>query len=117
MSHQTFAAWFTATVVVMRLLLWLRPTASPTVAGFRIHHWMTGAVLALAAAVLYATRPLRDVPPVAAVIAAIGSGLIVDEFTYLATGGRTHADNYSRRSLVGTALIVVALDALLLLSS
>jgi hypothetical protein len=39
-------------------------------------------------------------------------GLVADEMTYLAIGGKTHSDNYSVRSLAGTAGIVVVVFAL-----
>jgi hypothetical protein len=40
------------------------------------------------------------------ILFAIGLGLFVDELTFLATRGRTHQDNYSAKSLVGTILIM-----------
>jgi hypothetical protein len=38
---------------------------------------------------------------------AIGLGLFVDELTYLIIKGRTHNDNYSVKSLVGTIFFIV----------
>ena len=38
---------------------------------------------------------------------ALSAALLVDEVTYLVTGGETHDDNYSALSLGGTLLLVV----------
>lgn len=116
MTRAAFAAVFTATVVAVRLALWIRPTPSPTIHGFRWHHWMTGLALSAPVALLYWPYPIWDVPLPAALISAVGVGLFADEATYLAIGGKTHADNYSVASLAGTAAIVAVCDALLLLS-
>lgn len=113
MSHLAFAAWFTGTVLVTRLALWIRPTPSPTVSGVRLHHRMFGAVLAYAGWITYWDRPLSDVPFLAALASAVGCGLFVDEATYLLLDGKTHADNYSRWSLIGTAALVAAVDLML----
>jgi hypothetical protein len=40
-------------------------------------------------------------------IYAIGLGLFVGQLTYLLIQGQSHADNYSRISLLGTTLFVV----------
>lgn len=116
MSNPTYAAIFTATVAVVRAALWLWPTPSPTVRGFRLHHWMFGAALVVLVAALYWRAPLAAIPAPAAALSAIGTGLFADEATFLWIGGKTHADNYSRASLAGTALIVASIDALLLLA-
>jgi len=41
------------------------------------------------------------------IVYAIGLGLFVDELTYLFIQGKNHKDNYSRTSLLGTALIML----------
>ena len=38
---------------------------------------------------------------------AVSLGLFVDELTYLLIGGKTHKDNYSKTSLLGTLFFVV----------
>ena len=43
---------------------------------------------------------------------AVGIGLFIDELTFVLTGGRTHQDNYSCISLVGTAILVGLIFAL-----
>jgi hypothetical protein len=40
-------------------------------------------------------------------IYGIGWGLFIDELTYLLINGKTHADNYSTASLIGTIIIAV----------
>ena len=41
------------------------------------------------------------------IIYAIGLGLFVDELAYLLMRGKTHEDNYSKISLLGTAVFVI----------
>ena len=40
---------------------------------------------------------------------AIGWGLFIDELTFLLMRGKTHADNYSAISLLGTALLIIGI--------
>lgn len=87
----------TITVVITRVFLFITPMASPTIGKFRIHHFMYGAVLGIAGLgvdnmVLY----------------AVGMGLFLDEATYLLIGGKSHSDNYSTLSLLGTAVLLIA---------
>lgn len=87
---------FLSTVVITRIFLFVKPTPSPTLKGFRIHHWMYGVVfiifgIAVSSIIFY----------------AIGLGLFIDELTYLLIRGKTHEDNYSSVSLIGTISFVV----------
>ncbi|MFA5897555.1 MAG: hypothetical protein WC829_00440 [Hyphomicrobium sp.] len=88
---------FLSTVGVIRAFLYIRPVPGPTVFGVRLHHYSFGLV-AVAVGLSLNSLPFF----------AIGLGLVADELTYLAMGGHTHEDNYSRASLAGTALVVVA---------
>lgn len=38
---------------------------------------------------------------------AIGWGLFIDELTYLLMRGKTHGDNYSKTSIVGTIIFII----------
>ncbi len=38
---------------------------------------------------------------------AIGLGLFIDELTFVLMRGKTHEDNYSKTSLIGTKLFIV----------
>ena len=87
---------FLATVVSVRIILFLKPIASPTIGGFRMHHYMYGIALAIFGLVVNFLT-----------IYAIGVGLFVDELAYLLIRGKTHADNYSVKSLIGTVVFVV----------
>lgn len=86
---------FLGTILIVRLFLFLKPIASPTIGGFRIHHYMYGIVAVLVGLFIHST-----------ILYAVGLGLYIDELAYLIIGGKTHADNYSAKSLVGTALFV-----------
>ena len=108
MTTNAYAVWFTATVGVVRLALWLRPTPSPTVRGFRLHHWMYGAAILVTMAIVEAPgwREFASIPYPLAALYAVGAGLFADQA--LAIGGRYPA------SLAGTAALVALLDAVLL---
>ena len=87
---------FIFTVILTRVVLYIRPTPSPTIRGFRVHHYMYG-IAGVALALLIHSITLY----------AVGLGLFVDELTYLLIRGKDHKDNYSRTSLLGTALCVL----------
>lgn len=84
---------FLATIVVTRIFLYVRPVASPTISGFRLHHWMYGIVLGT---IGFMSSSIW--------IFAIGIGLLVDELPYLLMKGKIHKDNYSARSLAGVLI-------------
>lgn len=86
---------FFATVVIIRVALYLYPLPAPTIGGLRTHHYMYG-LLAVAAGLATKSMPLY----------AIGMGLFIDEATFVLTGGQTHQDNYSNISLLGTLILV-----------
>ena len=95
-SEDRFFLIFLATILLVRIFLFFYPTPSPTISGFRFHHWMFGIFL------LLITFVVRKIP-----LFAVGLALFVDELTYLIINGQTHAENYSLPSLVGTALFVI----------
>lgn len=80
----------------MRLFLFLHPIPAPTIGKFRTHHYMFG-ILGVILGLITGSL----------VIYAIGLGLFVDELTYLLMGGKTHADNYSKISLMGTLFFII----------
>jgi len=84
------------TVLGVRTFNYLLPIASPTIAGFRLHHYMYGLFLVGVSLLVPSWR-----------LFAVGLGLAIDETTFVLIGGKTHADNYSLPSLVGTALLLV----------
>lgn len=88
---------FATTVLITRVYLYFRPTASPTIHGFRLHHYMYGLVL-IVIGLIVQWLPLY----------AIGLGLFVDELAFILLRGKTHGDNYSWKSLAGTVLFVIA---------
>lgn len=92
----TFFFVFLATILITRFVLYVHPMPSPSIGGFRLHHYMYGLALLT---VGYALG--------SAIIFAVGLGLFVDELTYLLMGGKTHADNYSMISLLGTLMFIV----------
>jgi len=91
-----FFTIFFATVLITRVWLYFKPTPSPTIKGFRLHHWMTGLFILIISILINNLIGF-----------AIGLGLFVDELTYLLMRGKNHSDNYSKTSLIGTALFVI----------
>ena len=100
-----FFILFLAVILVIRLFLYLRPTPGPTFGGIRIHHWVVGVLLLAVALLLLAVIP-SVYSRITLTVFAVGLALFLDELTYLFIGGQTHADNYSRISLLGTAALV-----------
>lgn len=96
MGRHYFFLLFLITILVTRIVLYVKPISSPTVQGFRIHHWMYGVVLVILSPI-YSNIALF----------AIGLGLFVDELSYILIGGKNHKDNYSTKSIVGTLLFVI----------
>lgn len=92
----TFCFVFIATVVLTRIVLYVRPTSSPTIFNLRLHHYMYGLMLIPVALVLQSV-----------VLYAVGLGLFIDELTFLIRGGGHHKENYSWQSLAGTAFFSV----------
>ena len=84
------------TVLIVRVFLFVDPISSPTIKGFRIHHYMYG-IVGIPVAILTGSLPLY----------AISVALFEDEFTYTLMGGKTQRDNYSAISIIGTILFVV----------
>jgi hypothetical protein len=87
---------FLATILVTRIALYIRPTASPTIDGFRLHHYMYGIVIAIIGVLC------KNI-----VVFSIGLGLLIDEIPYLIIHGKTHKDNYSEKSLAGVLILTL----------
>ena len=87
---------FLATVLVTRIFVYLFPIPAPTVNDFRMHHWMFG-LLGVIVGVMFHSL----------FIYAVGLGLFVDELTYLLIRGKTHKDNYSKKSILGTIAFIL----------
>jgi hypothetical protein len=89
-----FSVAFLATIIVTRVALVIHPTSSPTISGFRLHHYMYGMVVAIVA-VLAHNR----------ILLAVGLGLFIDEVTFALIHGNSHKDYTSILSIVGTAIL------------
>lgn len=94
MSH--FFLIFLATVIVTRLFVFIYPVPSLTLMKFRIHHYMYG-ILGVILGLVFNSI----------IVYAIGLGLFIDELTYILMRGKTHEDNYSKISLIGTICFIV----------
>lgn len=68
MTVNSFFALAGATIVLVHAGLWLKSINSPTIRGFRVHHYMYG--IGFAASYFFHSSPA---------ILAIGVGLVIDE--------------------------------------
>jgi hypothetical protein len=96
LDSDRFFLIFIFTILIVRTALFLHPFPSPTVKNFRFHHWMYGVAIIT---ISFFTS--------SGTLLAIGVGLFVDELTFLLIKGRTHEDNYSIKSLAGTAAFIM----------
>jgi len=87
---------FVTTIVVIRVLVFVFPIPGPTILKFRVHHYIYG-IVGIIISFFVSSVPLY----------AISLGLFIDELTYILIGGRTHQDNYSKTSLIGTVCFIV----------
>jgi len=84
------------TVLTVRTALYIRPMSGPTLAGVRIHHYVYG-LIAIGIGLLLDSL----------IVYGIGFGLFIDELAFLLLRGKTHEDNYSKLSLIGTAFFLL----------
>lgn len=96
MDEQYFFLIFLTTILITRIVLFVKPVSSPTIKGFRVHHWMYGVLL------ITISIFIKNI-----YLLAIGLGLFIDELTFLIMRGKTHKDNYSFKSLLGTILFII----------
>ena len=100
-SADQFFLIFLCTILITRIFLFYKPISSPTIGNFRMHHYMYGIAAIIIGLIMNSI-----------VIYAIGLGLFIDELTYLLIKGKTHADNYSAKSLIGTLFFIVIICVL-----
>ena len=87
---------FLLTILITRVFLYFKPTPSPTIKGLRLHHYMFGLII------LVFSLVMKNL-----ILYSIGLGLFIDEFTFLLMRGKNHKDNYSKISLIGTAIFIL----------
>ncbi|MES3031691.1 MAG: hypothetical protein V4699_00400 [Patescibacteria group bacterium] len=96
MIFNSFFIIFLSTVLITRFFLFIKPTPSPIVGNFRVHHYMYGIIGIVIGLLIHSVF-----------VYAIGLGLFIDELTYLIIKGKDHKDNYSKVSLFGTLIFVI----------
>jgi len=102
------------TVLCLRLYLHLVRVQHLYPGGYLVHHLFVGILIELPAAVILAFRARNRVLAFSALVAlGIGSGMILDEVTYLVATKASDRDYVSRVSL-GGAIGFVSLAAILL---
>lgn len=104
-KENLFSITFILTIIITRIYLYFYPLANPIIAGLKIKHWMIGLLIIL----IYFIISYFKEDNVIIVIFGMGLGLFVDELTYLLTGGKTHADNYTTLTILGTIIFAVVI--------
>lgn len=95
-SPYLFFLIFLVTILITRIALYFKPTPSPTIKGFRLHHYMYGIVIGMIG-IIFSNI----------ILFGIGLGLFIDEVPYLIIGGKNHKDNYSAKSILGVLILVI----------
>ncbi len=87
---------FASTIAATRVFMHIRPTKSPKIKGFQLHHYMYGLV-AVPTAIIIDSLTLY----------AVGLALFIDEATWLVRGAKPDLESYLHRySLAGTIALV-----------
>lgn len=105
------------TIVILRLYLHLVRVQHIYPAGFLVHHLFTGVLLIIPAAFVISFGTIRKWTGISArIVLGIGSGLVLDEITFLVMTKASDADYLSPVSWLGsisfTVLAVILLWAL-----
>lgn len=91
--YDTYFLTVSVTVLIVRVLVFIFPKPSPTVGGFRLHHWMYGAFLTT---LLILVRGIFH----NIYLLAIFMGIFLDEVGFIVIRGKDHEDNYSPESFM-----------------
>lgn len=83
----------TLTILLTRILVFVFNKHSPTIKGFRTHHWMYGLLFTI---ILFSISSLyKNI-----YLLSISMGIFLDEIGFILIRGKTHEDNYSIKSFV-----------------
>ena len=83
----------TLTILLTRILVFVFNKPSPTIKGFRTHHWMYGLLFTI---ILFSISSLyKNI-----YLLSISMGIFLDEIGFILIRGKTHEDNYSIKSFV-----------------
>jgi len=93
-----------ATVFSLRLYLHLVHVRHIYPGGYLLHHFFIGVLIEIPSAFLLAFGTRHRVLPRVAL--GVGTGLMLDEMVYLVATNASDADYISRRSLIGSAVLI-----------
>ncbi len=82
-----------STIIITRVLVYLFNKPSPTIRGFRTHHWMFGLLFTL---ILFCISSFYT----NIYLLSISMGIFIDEMGFIVILGKTHEDNYSPKSFM-----------------
>lgn len=90
------------TIIITRISVYIFNKPSPTINGFRTHHWMYGllfTIIFLAISRIYTNIYLL----------AISLGIFLDEIGFIIIRGKNHEDNYSPKSFMIILIFILIL--------
>lgn len=90
------------TIIITRVWVFLFNKPSPTIKGFRTHHWMYGLLVTL---ILFGISKFYT----NIYLLAISMGIFFDEIGYIVIRGKTHEDNYSPKSFMVLLVFILLL--------
>ena len=109
-----FAASFTATLIILRLFLFVYPSANFNIGQYNVHHLFTGAAILIISTMLLVNHFSNRFVIMAA---GLGSALVVDQIFYIIATDGSDSAYFSKASLHGAITLGIATIVLLYIFS
>ncbi|MCH5166699.1 MAG: hypothetical protein J1F35_02285 [Erysipelotrichales bacterium] len=90
------------TILLTRIWVYIFAKPSPTINGFRTHHWMYGLLFTII--LFFISNFYTNI-----YLLAISIGIFLDEIGFILIRGKTHEDNYSPKSFMMLMFFVLIL--------
>lgn len=90
------------TILITRVVVFIFNKPSPTIKGFRTHHWMFGLLFTI---ILFCISSFYT----NVYLLSISTGIFLDEIGFIIIRGKTHEDNYSPKSFMILIFFIILL--------
>lgn len=100
--YDQYFLFTTATIIIIRVWVYLFNKPSPTIKNFRMHHWMYGLFFTF---LLFCLSSFFT----NVYLLSISMGVFLDEIGFIIIKGKTHEDNYSPKSFMILMFFVLLL--------
>ena len=101
------------TIAATRILLFFFPSANLSILSYNVHHLFTGVVLTIVSSIFLV---LNIINRYTIILAAVGSGLMVDQMVYLISTDGSDLAYSSNISLLGAAMTSAIVLAITLIA-